>query len=194
MIGRSMNSTPWRRSSSSSATPFASGKSRLAPTSLRHPVRISRVPAIPPTYAFFSRHRTRSPRAASNAVAARPLCPAPMTQTSDSDVVLTGPPATATSGRERSHLWLLCRQIEPHREAEAREQAHREVDPGAPEPAPGTVDHRPQWKEEGVRDDEVLAAGRGSGVGEQHLREVYPARFLGIGNYVSHVEEPTRAH
>lgn len=48
MIGSSIVSTPWRSSSSSSAIPLASGKSRLAPTSLRQPERISRVPAMPP--------------------------------------------------------------------------------------------------------------------------------------------------
>ena len=55
---------------------------RLAPTSLRQPFKISRVPAMPPTYAFFSRQRTRKPRFASSAVAARPLWPAPTTMTS----------------------------------------------------------------------------------------------------------------
>jgi hypothetical protein len=41
------------------------------------PVRISRVPAMPPTYAFFSRQRTRKPRFARSAVAASRCGPRP---------------------------------------------------------------------------------------------------------------------
>src|SRR5262245_59813277 len=108
---------------------------------------------MPPTYAFFSTQTTRRPRFASNAVAARPLCPAPTTTTSTSSTLVM---SSHLVRRVPTQLALLHGEIQTHGKTETGEQADDEVDPRLPHAAPPAVDDGPQREEEDVGDDHVL--------------------------------------